>query len=203
MEEIKATYGKMDPGALAERLRTVFGPDALCGTGLNVGCGDSRILEFANMDTNPQCQPDFLASLDDGEFALSHKEEFDVVVASHVLEHTSHPMTAVYNIHTMLKPGGRLLAVVPHAWSDVGLCNPLHRHYFTPHTFVYFLSSTYNQPGTAGWGANEGYPVADWLKAEVGVAPMPEWGSSPRIEFASKHYLNTMSEVYAILTKRS
>jgi SAM-dependent methyltransferase len=153
------------------------------------------------VDGNARCKPDQLIDLNVGLWPLFGK--FDVVVASHVLEHVDSPIKLVHEVHRALNPGGRLLVVVPNAWSDGGLCNPLHRNYFTMHTFVYFRADTYNQPRTAGYLANEGYPIADWASVKVGVIPEPAWSENPRIEFGSRHYINVLSEVCAVLTKRS
>jgi SAM-dependent methyltransferase len=41
-------------------------------------------------------------------------EAFDVVFSSHVLEHHPHPKTMLEQIYSKLKPGKRLLLVIPH-----------------------------------------------------------------------------------------
>ena len=40
-------------------------------------------------------------------------ESFDFIIASHVIEHTTNPMRALQSAHERLRPGGRLVLVVP------------------------------------------------------------------------------------------
>jgi 2-polyprenyl-3-methyl-5-hydroxy-6-metoxy-1,4-benzoquinol methylase len=40
-------------------------------------------------------------------------EKFDTVIASHVLEHVDDPFSALKKVHDWLKPGGRVIIIVP------------------------------------------------------------------------------------------
>jgi len=41
-------------------------------------------------------------------------ESFDIVFSAHVLEHHPHPKTMIENMYSKLKPGGKLILVIPH-----------------------------------------------------------------------------------------
>lgn len=88
---------------------------------------------------------------------------FDVVWLSHIVEHIPHDMRINPNAHTLdayltklaqsdgdmwwgwfyevwriLKPGGRMCIIAPHAFSYGGVGDPTHTRYLTPNTFSYF-----------------------------------------------------------------
>lgn len=72
---------------------------------------------------------------------------FDVVVASHVLEHLPDPAAAAAEIARILRPGGRLYVSVPNGGAlEAGLFGsrwaweaPHHLHHFTPASFARML----------------------------------------------------------------
>lgn len=62
--------------------------------------------------------------------------QYDVVIASHVLEHLTNPNTALDKIHSLVKPGGRAIVIVP---NDDDLCNPDHVTFFNEHILARFF----------------------------------------------------------------
>jgi 2-polyprenyl-3-methyl-5-hydroxy-6-metoxy-1,4-benzoquinol methylase len=40
-------------------------------------------------------------------------QKFDMIISNHVLEHTTHPMDVLRNVHSLLVPGGHFIAEVP------------------------------------------------------------------------------------------
>ncbi|MDI6715794.1 MAG: class I SAM-dependent methyltransferase [Actinomycetota bacterium] len=76
---------------------------------------------------------------------------FDVVRASHVIEHMPNPRTALLEIHRVLKPDGRLLILLPNIDSFLArrygsywfqLDVPRHLYHFTPESITNLLVST-------------------------------------------------------------
>ena len=64
--------------------------------------------------------------------------EFDIVIARHVLEHLDNLVRAMEEIWRISKPGGIIKIMVPY-FSNIGaFSDPTHKHFFTPHTFDYF-----------------------------------------------------------------
>jgi len=174
-QEIEASYSPA--GSLGQRCIEIFGHAVNGVRRLNVGCGGQKFPGWINADKElpwliaegREQEPDVLWDMDYYHEIPLPLESFDVILASHVLEHVADPVAVVFRLHTLLKPGGRLLVLVPNAWSDVGLCNPFHRNYFSMHSFVYYRKSTYDQPGTPGYHANEGRPIADWASVQVAM----------------------------------
>jgi SAM-dependent methyltransferase len=89
---------------------------------LDVGCGEAALASYlpeaiyVGLDPNPHAtasQPDIRCETV-GRHAASHPDEYDVVCATHVVEHVAKPLDFVRYLVTCLKPGGRLCIVVPH-----------------------------------------------------------------------------------------
>jgi SAM-dependent methyltransferase len=90
----------------------------------------------------------FVGSVGDAQYP---KHSFDLVTASHVLEHLHDPITTLTQIHTWLCPGGQLRIWVPNVesieskifgphWS--GLDIPRHLYHFSPTTLSRLLDLT-------------------------------------------------------------
>lgn len=84
------------------------------------------------------------------------REQFDVVLAGDVLEHTIHPRLILEEIRQLLKPGGYLVISVPNIahgdvrlallngefrYRDVGILDRTHRTFFTRETLIEFLTA--------------------------------------------------------------
>lgn len=84
------------------------------------------------------------------------REQFDVVLAGDVLEHTIHTRLILEEIRQLLKPGGYLVISVPNIahgdvrlallngefrYRDVGILDRTHRTFFTRETLIEFLTA--------------------------------------------------------------
>lgn len=131
--------------------------DADLTTKLNVGCGYDVKPGWVNLDgyvTGPNIIKHDLTVI---PYPFS-TNTFDVVYASHVVEHIPH----VYHNHNgtgrdvlysvfeefyrILKPHGRLIIRTPFGGSADAMCHPQHYRYWYPKTFGYFHQET----GTEG-----------------------------------------------------
>lgn len=65
------------------------------------------------------------------------KHFYDVVLSSHVLEHICNPLKALKSWHSVLKPGGKLVLLVPRR-------TMMNDHARPQTTFVHLLSDLYN-----------------------------------------------------------
>ncbi|MBI5229338.1 class I SAM-dependent methyltransferase [Candidatus Micrarchaeota archaeon] len=66
------------------------------------------------------------------------KNEFDMVVTSHVLEHLDDLVKVMEELHRITKPGGRIKIRVPHCSTAGAWTNPTHKRGFGLGTFNYF-----------------------------------------------------------------
>lgn len=92
---------------------------------LNLGCGKDIREGYINIDRFPGNGVDIVCDLNDG---LPFKnEQFDMVYASHILEHVIDIHNVVQEIYRVMKPEGILEIKVPYRFTslDIG-----HHHFF-------------------------------------------------------------------------
>jgi SAM-dependent methyltransferase len=88
---------------------------------LDFGCGGGftlkniRCLRRAGVEINPLAQAAAVANGLEcfGDLADLPPDTFDVVFSNHSLEHVPNPILALTEMHRVLKPGGKLLLVLP------------------------------------------------------------------------------------------
>jgi SAM-dependent methyltransferase len=95
-------------------------------TGLDPDVWATRYaVEHFGVDARPQF-------LDEAGFA---EDSFDVVAMFHTMEHLTHPLETLREIHRVLRPGGLLAVEIPIIDAAiVRLLGPYHRHYVYDHT---------------------------------------------------------------------
>lgn len=98
--------------ALAARPETVLEIGA--GSGIIKSCLLPHVKEYRTMDVNKNLAPDFLQDVREARPELAGK--FDLVIIADVLEHIPFAdlPRALEAIRSYLKPGGTLLATIPH-----------------------------------------------------------------------------------------
>jgi len=101
---------------------------------LNLGCGKKRLDGYVNMDVRGgEVMADAIA--------LPFRDKvFDVVLASHVLEHIIRLENAMQEIHRVLKDGGELNAIVPFGMKALYI--PSHFHAFNMETMMAFCQTS-------------------------------------------------------------
>ncbi|WP_299949848.1 methyltransferase domain-containing protein [uncultured Ruegeria sp.] len=107
------------------------------------------VAEFRQTDMNPAHGHEVLDIT-----SMTIRDRYDMILCLNVLEHVYETETAVRNLHTALRPGGRLIVAVPFAF-------PLHDE---PHDYYRFTRFALERM------------LADFEKAEVevhGPAKMP------------------------------
>ncbi|HET7541384.1 MAG TPA: methyltransferase domain-containing protein [Polyangiaceae bacterium] len=103
---------------------------------LNLGSGRKYMPGATNVDLTAGTGPDVVHDLNvfPWPFATS---SFDEVHAYDVIEHLADVLKTLEEIHRVTRPGGVLIAHVPHYSSDGAFTDPTHRQYFGARTFDY------------------------------------------------------------------
>lgn len=175
---------------------------------VNVGCALNHIFapgRWTNVDSNPSCKPDVMVQARFLTMPLGY-ESADAIWASHFLEHLAdfeELFTVFDQFWQVLKPGGHVLAFVPHGAHDSAWEDPFHRLRFTLETFSYLRSSTYTEKGNAGYGAAQGMPTHPWEIVVTAQIPSENWQDSDEdfLNTASMQYRNVVKEIHCVMRK--
>jgi SAM-dependent methyltransferase len=104
---------------------------------LDLGSGPWKYPGSISVDWNKEVNPDIVWDLNVLPYPFND-DEFDLVYASHVLEHLDNPVKVIEEIWRILKPNGMLIVKVPHFSCRTAYGNPEHKHYFSSLFFDYF-----------------------------------------------------------------
>jgi len=113
---------------------------------LNLGCGIDYKEGFVNVDFHSHIKVDVEHDLNGLPYPFA-SEEFDFILASHVLEHLDKPFFIMKELHRILKPGGTLIIKVPHF--SRGFTHSEHKAGFDV-TFPYYFNPKFTKSGYYG-----------------------------------------------------
>lgn len=193
--------------ATDERLMAMYGR-YLGKLNVNVGSALNHFEapgKWINVDLNPKCKPDIVCDARFLAQALG-RESVDAVLASHFLEHLNgyeDLFTVFDQFWQVLKPGGHVLAFVPHGSSDISWEDPFHKLRFSVETFPYLCDGMYTTRGNAGYGADQGVVTHPWEIVVTTQVPFQEWAKEcdAMLELASRRYRNVVREIHCVMRK--
>jgi SAM-dependent methyltransferase len=105
---------------------------------LTIGCGKRPCKGYYNTDLLKLQGVDQVLNLDKFPYKLP-KNHFTEIIADNVLEHVDDFCKTLKEIHKLLAPGGKLIIRVPHFTYSGAYTDPTHKHFFTYHSFDYFV----------------------------------------------------------------
>jgi SAM-dependent methyltransferase len=86
------------------------------GSGFQAALISECVQECQSVDVRPHPQPVHPVSIYDGKILPFEDQSFDIIFSSNVLEHISDLDDALYECARVLKPGGKMVHVVPSHW---------------------------------------------------------------------------------------
>jgi SAM-dependent methyltransferase len=165
---------------------------------LDLACGERKQAGFLGVDKIKIPEVDCVWDLE--KFPYPFKDNsVDEIYCSHYIEHTADVVRFMNEIFRMLKVGGKCTIIAPYyssmrAWQD-----PTHRRAISEATFLYF---------NKGWRtANKvNHYLATDADFDFSYSYMitPEWANrnEEARAFAIAHYINVVSDIQILLTKR-
>ncbi len=111
---------------------------------LDVGCGKKKYVSVhpadtvVGMDGSRRADSDVLHNLENLPWPFADNE-FDLVIARHILEHLSDLIATMEEIWRVVRPGGSVKITVPYFSFPGAFQDPTHRRFFTLRTLDYFL----------------------------------------------------------------
>jgi SAM-dependent methyltransferase len=105
---------------------------------LDVGCGVNKTPGSIGLDNNPRAAADVNHDLAEIPYPFADNE-FDLVVANHVVEHVPDVMAFIGELHRVTRSGGRIRLLTPHYTNPDWANDPTHRNHINSYTFNTFL----------------------------------------------------------------
>lgn len=155
---------------------------------LNLGCGENKKDDFINIDWNREVEPDIVHDLNKLPYPFEDNS-FDLIEASHVLEHLDKPFLVMKELHRLLKPDGRLIIKVPHF--SRGFTHAEHTHGFDV-TFPLYFNKKFTKSGFIGVGFELKKLELKWL-ANQHLLPAMGYGK------ATISFLNLINKIISFL----
>jgi ubiquinone/menaquinone biosynthesis C-methylase UbiE len=105
---------------------------------LDVGCGANKYEGAIGLDNNPKTAADVIHDLGDFPYPFPDNE-FDLIIASHVIEHVPDVMAFVTELYRIAKSGARIRIATPHYTNPDWPNDPTHRNHFNSFSFDTFI----------------------------------------------------------------
>jgi len=129
-------------------LKAAFSPDrfladkvAHAKRPLNYGCGNRKFANEVGVDLSPETDADFIITK--GQPLPFEDDEFDLIVSRFVFEHVDDLASVIGECSRILQPGGQLIFVVPHCFSQDAFDDPTHCNFFTLRTGDYLIGAAH------------------------------------------------------------
>jgi len=128
---------------------------------LDIGCGLSKPGGFVGIDRMPLSDVDVVADLD---FPLPFADNtFDLILASHSLEHVQDIIFTMKEIYRIARHGAQVCIVAPYYQQGLNIANPYHKQNFNEHSprfwtnspLTFVESSEYIHPHAGNWNLSE------------------------------------------------
>ncbi|MCK5416135.1 class I SAM-dependent methyltransferase [Candidatus Parcubacteria bacterium] len=162
---------------------------------LNLGSGEDRKEGYINIDWNKISNPDIVHDLNKFPYPFEDNS-FDLIEATHIIEHLDRPFEIMREMHRILKKGGRLKIKVPHF--SRGMTHSEHLHGFDV-TFPMYFNKKYADMGFSGYYGVDFELIGLKLKWMAFIRMLPSMGYS-KITIILVSFLNKFLSFLANLS---
>ena len=106
---------------------------------LNIGCGKDYREGWINLDIDRNVKADVRHNLDKYPYPFKDKE-FDVILASHIVEHLESPIRFFKEMERVMKDKSELHVIVPHFTNPMAY-TPVHKTFYSYKTVKHALTN--------------------------------------------------------------
>jgi len=97
---------------------------------VNLGCGGMNIPGYIRVDINEKVKPDVLYDLNVYPYPFENNQ-FDKILASHIIEHLDNPEKFIKEIHRIAKSGCEITIITPHYSNFTSYSDITHKWHFS------------------------------------------------------------------------
>lgn len=164
---------------------------------VNLACGQIKIDGFIGIDKIKTDATDIVQDLETYPWPFDDNS-VDEIMCSHYIEHVHNLIFFIDEMHRIMKQGAKATIIAPYYASMRAIQDPTHVRSICEASFLY-----YNK----GWRDSQKldhYGIKSDFDFTYGYQVQPEWAnrSEDARAFAMKHYINVISDIHIILTKR-
>jgi ubiquinone/menaquinone biosynthesis C-methylase UbiE len=166
---------------------------------LNIGCGKRKVAGYINCDIDERVGPDVLFDISQGWPFKDNSAK--VIKAENILEHIAGEdlIGTMREIHRVLKPGGRLEAIVPYWTGRWAVADPGHKTLWNEYMLRWFIDPEYRQKVIGP--RVDFYFKLNKLLYRFFADASEKWPTPEERKFARQHYLNVVDSMVFILRK--
>ena len=165
---------------------------------IDLACGDNKKEGFLGVDICKTDSVDIVYDLEKYPWDFAKDNSVDEIHCSMYIEHTKDIIKFMEECYRILKPLGTMTIIAPYyssirAWQD-----PTHVRAISEATFLYYNKQWMKDNKLEHYGIKADFDYT------YGYMINPEWASRNEEAkmFATRNYLNVVSDIQVILTKK-
>lgn len=164
---------------------------------IDLACGENKQTGFLGVDFKQLLGVDLVHNLEVFPWPWKN-DSVDEIYCCHYIEHTPDLIKFMDECHRILKTGGKATMIAPYyssmrAWQD-----PTHRRAISEASFLYFNREWMKQNKLTHYGIKSDF---DFYYSYM-VSPEFATRSDEVRAFAIQHYINVVTDIQVVLTKR-
>jgi len=126
---------------------------------LDLGCGTfpyagKDIENVVSIDFRPEVRPTVIHNLNYFPWPFD-RDSFDVIYASHIMEHMRNNIEFMEEIYRIAKPNAKVIIRVPHFSGRSAWCDPTHLRAYSYYQFYYYSSNSRDHYGNCEFKVNK------------------------------------------------
>lgn len=165
---------------------------------LDLACGQNKQKDFTGVDKHKCEGVDIVFDLETYPWTFAQDDSVDEVFISHYIEHVTDLVKFMDELYRIMKVGAKCMIIAPYynsirCWQD-----PTHKRAISEATMLYFNAEWRKHNKIDHYGSKADFDYT------YGYSVYPNWAmkNEEARNFAITHYMNVVSDIQFVLTKR-